>query len=49
MVKSWFNPPFSHAFQARVRKILCGLGFSNAMIDGPVNVLPGDQTHSYGI
>eukprot|EP00434_Breviolum_minutum_P031729 symbB.v1.2.028060.t2/scaffold2934.1/size84817/2 len=26
---------------ARVRKILCGLGFSSSMMDGPVNVLSG--------
>lgn len=25
-----------------MRKILCGLGFSSAMMDGPVNVLPGN-------
>ncbi|CAL1126774.1 unnamed protein product [Cladocopium goreaui] len=31
----------AEAAEARVRKILCGLGFSNAMIDGPVNVLSG--------
>ncbi|CAE7562078.1 ABCF4, partial [Symbiodinium sp. CCMP2456] len=29
------------AAEARVRKILCGLGFTSEMIDGPVNILSG--------
>lgn len=30
-------------WEARVRQILCGLGFSISMMDGPVSVLPGAQ------
>ncbi|CAK9080150.1 unnamed protein product [Durusdinium trenchii] len=38
----------AEAAEASVRKILCGLGFTSAMMDGPVHVLPfgpGDVLH----
>mmetsp|Transcript_34465 Transcript_34465/g.78637 ORF Transcript_34465/g.78637 Transcript_34465/m.78637 type:complete len:780 (+) Transcript_34465:58-2397(+) len=31
----------AEAAEAKVRKILCGLGFTDAMVDGPVDVLSG--------